>query len=100
MPMNDQRALLDRDLPGPDAWPCLLACLAVDGALQQANRAFTERLAIAHERHPGWVWSALLTPASLAELHALLPGRRDFSVTLVLKDTPTASRGIWLDLAA
>ncbi|ARN18952.1 putative bifunctional diguanylate cyclase/phosphodiesterase [Piscinibacter gummiphilus] len=95
--MNEPRALLDRDLPEPEAWPCLLACLADDGAVLQANREFTRHLGIAHETHPGWVWSALLTPDSLAALQAALPRRADFALTLVLKGTPQAPDGTWLD---
>lgn len=95
--MNDHRALLDSDLPGPDAWPCLLACLADDGALRQANRAFTDLLGIAHETHDGWVWSALLSPTSLAELQEQLPRRRDFGITLAVKETPATPGGTWLD---
>ena len=90
--MNDQRGLLDRDLPGPQAWPCLLACLGADGALQQANQAFNDLLGMAHTACEGPIWSTLLTPASLDELHARLACRQDFDITLTFK-----SGGLWLD---
>ena len=100
MSMTDQRAMLKRELPDVDSLPCMLLCVSPDGAVLQANRAFSEFTGIPDEAHDGWVWSELLLPASDLALQESLAQRRDFSMSLRLQDTPASPEGAWLDGSA
>jgi len=90
-------ALLSRELPDIDSLPCMLLCLAADGAVLDANRAFTDFACIEEGAHEGWIWSAMLTPSSEAGFAEALAARRDFPLRLQFKSAPAFPEGAWLD---